>query len=89
MAQEEHPMLPVGGLSLHGSVLQILNVQANPLRFSLWIALSGVLGITARIADSRDGIVGCAGSTAGFEASAISFCLDYQELPHWNIWSRC
>jgi hypothetical protein len=66
----------VGGLSLHGSVLQILNVQANPLRFSLWIALSGVLGIPAMIADSRDAIYVRAGSGAGFESAAISFWMD-------------
>ena len=28
--EEEHPLPLMGGLSLHGSLLQLLNVQANP-----------------------------------------------------------
>ena len=73
MAQEEHPVLLVGGLSLHGSLLQIINVQANLPRFSLWIAPYGILGIPARISDSRDGIDACVGSAVGMATAAIFF----------------
>lgn len=52
--------------------LFFLNVQAIT-QVSFWIAPYGFAGIPARIADSRDGIVGCAGSAAGLAAAAISF----------------